>query len=127
MLQAECIQKLLIDGTVLKSESFLKAQLNTMVILLTDDNCAWKEEEIWGAVVNWGKRQCRLESVPQTPTNNRLKLEGGGILSLIKFGSFTKKEFLEGPAKSKILTDEEIDYVRDLFFSAHTGEMEAAQ
>ena len=66
-----------------------------------------------GAVVNWCKRQCRMESVPQTSTNIRMKLEGGEILSLIKFGSFSKRGFLEGPAKSDILSAEEIDYVKD--------------
>ena len=112
-LQVECVQRHLIDDTVLKTESFLKSQLNTITTLLTDKNCSWKEVEIWGAVINWAKRLCRLENLPQTPTNIRLRQEGGGILRHTKFGSFTKKEFLEGPAKSKVLTNEEIDHVRD--------------
>ena len=114
VLQEECIKRLLIDGTVLKTEAFLKSKVKTIRALLSDDDCSWNEEEIWGAVVNWCKYKCKMESAPQTSSNIRSKLEGGGILSLIKFGSFSKTGFLEGPAKSNILNREEINYVKDI-------------
>ena len=111
-LQKTLIQKLLSDETILQTEDFLDAKESTIVTLFGDENCTFGEIKIWGAVVEWAKRQCRLENVAETPAYIRHRLEGGGVFGLIHFGSFSKKEFLEGPARSKILTGEEIDHVR---------------
>ena len=47
-LQKTCIQKILSDDTTLQTEGFLEAQEETIVTLLSDENCAFGEIKIWG-------------------------------------------------------------------------------
>ena len=65
------------------------------------------------ALVNWSAVQCKRDRLNITASNQRCVLTG--LLEFIRFGAMSYDEFMDGPAKSCLLTDSEIETLESYF------------
>lgn len=77
---------------VLKSESFLEINENTLSAVLKLDLVSdVSEVDIFAAVLKWSERACEKDEITSDSCNKRQKL--GDNLKLIRFGAMTTEEF----------------------------------
>ena len=62
-LRMAALQWVVDHGTdCFRSDSFLDIQAETLVLLLKSDKMAVEEDEIWRAVVKWGRHKCQVNA-----------------------------------------------------------------
>ncbi|XP_055357180.1 BTB/POZ domain-containing protein 2-like isoform X2 [Paramacrobiotus metropolitanus] len=115
-LENFCLEKIdLWAASVLQSADFLEIDLDVLIIILRRDTLKVKEMDVYNAVTKWANHQCELKKLELTGANQRSVLKDA--LFLIRFPNMASEEVASGPAKSGLLTAEEISQLFQFWFA----------
>ncbi|ODN01256.1 BTB/POZ domain-containing protein 2 [Orchesella cincta] len=103
----DCIE--LDSERFLASEEFHNLDGDLVKTVISRENLGIPEQSIYKSVVRWGERECQRKELTVEPGNVRTMIEK--ILPQIRFPLMEPSEFANGPARSGILTAEEISNV----------------
>nr|XP_039248546.1 BTB/POZ domain-containing protein 3-like [Styela clava] len=95
----------------LQSEVFTEIDLRTLNSILERETLNVKETVIFDAILRWSEAECKRSDLETTLENRRNAL--GNALNLLRLPAMTLQEFADGPARSGLLTQQEII---DIFF-----------
>lgn len=81
------------SSNVLKSKSFMEADLSTLECIMQINRPSWNQKEVFDACVKWAQKSCERKSIDDTPDNLRAEL--GPCFAYIKFDCMTQSEFIK--------------------------------
>jgi hypothetical protein len=105
-LKQKCLKMIQTRSShILKSDSFLKIQLETLETILDSPILSASELEVFRACLRWAERQCTEQDLELTPLNQRQAL--GDAIYKIHIPSIPLKDFSNYVTPSGILSTEE--------------------
>lgn len=91
---------------ILRSQAFSSLDLDTVKMILSREFLQVPcELDVFNALLSWAVQECRRKKMELTAVNKRRVLSKA--LYLVQYLSMSREEFLEGPAASGVLNDEE--------------------
>lgn len=72
------------------------------------------EQQLWKLAVTWAEAECEMLDIPADSSNKRTLLNKTGVLTKIRFLTFSEDEFLNFVESTGILTSEEVTTVQNI-------------
>ena len=92
-----------------RTDNFLSLSRSTLEHVLKRDCLSINEATLFKAVERWAESACMREGLDPSSSNRRGTL--GNLIYLVRFPTMRASEFADGPVKSGMLTDTEINCV----------------
>lgn len=86
----------------------------TLARLLEEPQARLSEPQLWKLALTWAEGECEMLKIPPVSSNKRTLLNKTGILSKIRFLTFSEKEFLDFVGSTDILSSEEATALQKL-------------
>lgn len=93
---------------ILNLSTFLDISYDALIFILKRETLNCSEVNIFNALVRWSLAECKRNGMKEdeiTPSDQRNAVKDA--IKLIRFPAMTVKEFANGPARSKLLTESE--------------------
>ncbi|XP_055355087.1 BTB/POZ domain-containing protein 6-B-like [Paramacrobiotus metropolitanus] len=91
---------------LLQSEQFAQLRHKTIMMILQRGTLSAAEYNVYLAVERWAREVCKVGNVDPSPTNRRRML--GEALFLVRFPLLTNAQLADGPIKSGLLLQSEV-------------------